>query len=73
MPVCKYVPLGPMVTFAPFGPIDVLTPLLLRFICTPGAILILFLNDQAIVQQVLVKAHYNRNGEIKTSYKYSNL
>lgn len=33
----------------PFGPMEALTPLLLRLTLTPGAILILLLNDQAIV------------------------
>ena len=63
IPVCRYVPLGPKVTFAPLGPIEVLTPLLLKLICTPGAILILFLKDQAIVQLVLKSSWYSRELE----------
>ena len=48
IPVCKYVPFLPKDSFAPLGPTDVLIPPLLKFKCTPGAILILLRKFQAI-------------------------
>ena len=52
--VFKYVPLGPIVRLAPLGPILVLIPFLLRLICTPGAIFILLLKFQDIINKIVV-------------------
>ena len=58
IPVLRYVPLGPIVTLAPFGPMEVLMPLLLRLIDIPGAIFILFLYDQATVNNWILSCYW---------------
>nr|DAL44260.1 MAG TPA_asm: hypothetical protein [Caudoviricetes sp.] len=48
IPTVVFIPLPLMLVVAPFGPIDVLTPLLLILIARPGAMRIRFLNLKPI-------------------------